>query len=132
MIEEAYISLKTARLAKEKKVYIEGCCAVYSADGYIARTPNGGQWNWSKYKNGEFYLRYTQSLLARWLREKYNIYVEIDIYFVRLSTEENPRKYATIYWCKVVNNYNPICCIAQSTFEEAMEVGLQEALKMLP
>ena len=45
MIEEQYVSFETAKMAKEKKVFIEGCCEVYSQEGGVARTPNGGKWN---------------------------------------------------------------------------------------
>lgn len=128
MIEEAYISLKTAKLAKEKKVYIEGFCEVYSTDGYIARTPNGGQWNWDKYKNGEFYLRYTQSLLARWLREKHNMCVEV--YCIACNFIWNICK--TDGTDTKSSEYSgPNDGGAWDSYEDAMENGLQEALKML-
>ena len=131
MIKEQYISFETAKLAKEKKVFIEGCCEVYSQEGVAVRTPNGGEWNWKEYEKGEFCLRITQSLLARWLREICNMCVEV---------------YSTAYgfvWCicdtdsgtdRMFSNdkdLGPNDGGAWDTYEEAKEDGLQEALKLI-
>lgn len=121
-MKEQYISLETAKLAKEKKVHIEGCCEVYSQEGGAARTPNGGKWNWEEYDKSEFCLRPTQSLLARWLREKCgkNIYVVMgnsERYIVWIQDIHSLAK------VKITNFFD--------TYEYAMEEGLQQALKLI-
>lgn len=121
MIQEQYISFQTAKLAKEKKVFIEGCCEVYSQEGVAARTPNGGKWNWEEYEKGEFCLRITQSLLARWLREKHNIHVGVGFcvswrYIIIPITDK-----ITADWSTSKKDY--------STYEDAMEEGLKDTLK---
>ena len=128
MIEEQYVSFETAKLAKEKKVFIEGCCEVYSQEGGVARTPNGGKWNWEEYDKSEFCLRPTQSLLARWIREKHNIH--IDSY---------PNASGYLYYINKTNGTlvydsdfdGPNDGGAWNSYEEAMESGLQEALKII-
>lgn len=123
MIEEEYISFKTAKLAKEKNAFIEGCCSVYSPEGYPARTPNGGKWDWERYKVEEFCLRTTQTILSKWIREVY-----------RLSIEP--------YYCKETKLFNVTIIFMDEairdiiienfdTYEEAMEAGLQKALKSI-
>lgn len=143
-MKEQYISLETAKLAKEKKVHIEGCCEVYSQEGGAARTPNGGKWNWEEYDKSEFCLRPTQSLLARWIREKHNIHViprpiydtlsKNGIYGCDIHLPDNDgsvfgvkSKISTIY--KKYENTRRTTEIG--TYEEAMEAGLQKALKMI-
>ena len=128
MIKEQYISLETAKLAKEKKVHIEGCCEVYSQEGGAARTPNGGKWNWEEYDKSEFCLRVTQSLLARLLREKYNIHIGV-----------SPNASGYLYYISKTNGTlvydsdfdGPNAGGAWDTYEEAMEVGLQKAFKLI-
>ena len=124
-MKEQYISLETAKLAKEKKVHIEGCCEVYSQEGGAARTPNGGKWNWEEYDKSEFCLRPTQSLLARWLREN-NLHIEIDY------GDTCGVKGFIVYLNDIQNNrYLNFDVIPYDTYEEAMESGLQEALKFI-
>ena len=125
-MKEQYISLETAKLAKEKKVHIEGCCEVYSQEGVAARTPNGGKWNWEEYDKGEFCLRVTQSLLARWMRDTYKLYIEI-IY----KNINGTKGYKESLFDIVTGYYVSMDNIVYNTYEEAMEEGLQEALKLI-
>ena len=66
----------------------------------------------------------TQSLLAKWLREEYNIIVLVDYegidgyYYKFYSYKEGNKNYDASY-----KNYN--------TYEEALEAGLQVALKLI-
>ena len=103
-MEEQLISFQTAKLAKEK--------------GYILNTPN---------VESSFP---TQSLLQKWLREvhKLNVIVNLTHGF------KNVHYYSIIYDCNIhrpkelnlydVNNYI-------KTYEQALEKGLQEALKLI-
>ena len=73
----------------------------------------------------EYYLLApTQSLLTKWLREEYNIIVLVDYegidgyYYKFYSYKEGNKNYDASD-----KNYN--------TYEEAYEIGLQEALKLI-
>ena len=97
-MEDTKITFKTAKLAKEK--------------------------GW----NGDFVESHkiltSQSLLAKWLREEYNIIILVDYegidgyYYKFYSYKEGNKNYDASY-----KNYN--------TYEEAYEIGLQEALKLI-
>ena len=68
----------------------------------------------------------TQSLLARWLREKHNIWVQISYYYPYSIV---------VYVCYIGNDEK--CSFPDTetkiftTYEDAMEAGLQEALKLI-
>lgn len=118
MIEEEYISFETAKLAKEKGFDIPTRYG-FSERGTLVRVDTSDNWNQDK----GFYSRPTQSLLARWLRGKYskNVYVVMSI------TE----KY--IFWVQDIHSLVKVKTTdLYDTYEEAMEDGLQEALKLLP
>jgi hypothetical protein len=72
MIEEQYVSFETAKLAKENGFDIPTRYG-FSERRSLVRVDTSDNWNQDK----ELYSRPTQSLLARWLREKCgkNIYV---------------------------------------------------------
>ena len=114
MIEEQYVSFKTARLAKEK--------------GFV---PNMERFSGSAYDvNGHLYdiLCYapTQSTLGKWLREEYDIHV------LPLFWETKGDHY-----CEYTYDIKrPMEDVTEKTlwfdrYEEAMEAGLQEALKLI-
>ena len=71
-----------------------------------------------------YLLASTQSLLAKWLREEHNIIVLVDYegidgyYYKFYSYKEGNKNYDASY-----KNYN--------TYEEALEAGLQVALKLI-
>ena len=129
-MEDTRITFETAKLAKEKG---------------FPQEPNRLKIPYYNYK-GEFkgdvkdwlrkYLRKedtsdvesvsapTQSLLTKWLREEYNIIVLVDYegidgyYYKFYSYKEGNKNYDASD-----KNYN--------TYEEAYEIGLQEALKLI-
>ena len=114
MIEEQYVFFKTARLAKEK--------------GFV---PNVERFSRSAYDvNGHLYdiLCYapTQSTLGKWLREEYDIHV------LPLFWETKGDHY-----CEYTYDIKrPMEDVTEKTlwfdrYEEAMEAGLQEALKLI-
>ena len=68
----------------------------------------------------------TQSLLAKWLREEYNIHVISQIGNLDyIKTYHYELRYIdkNKFTCKVNGNFK--------TYEEALEIGLQEALKLI-
>ena len=108
-MEDTRVTFKTAKLAKEKGFefrvvweYILGFKEDSERDKYLP----------------------TQSLLAKWLREEHNIIVLVDYegidgyYYKFYSYKEGNKNYDASD-----KNYN--------TYEEAYEIGLQEALKLI-
>ena len=137
-MEDTLINFETAKLAKEKgfdeKVYRE-----YDKSGYLRCTSKSADVVLGPYdellKSTE-YPAPTQSLLQRWLREVHNIYVEsyhdltsdgtkIQFYtswgFLQQKDKNGNRNVNGWY-----DEYND-----WKTYEEALEIGLQEGLKLL-
>ena len=142
-MEDTRISFETAKLAKEKGFYQE---------------PNRRKVPYYNYK-GEFngdvtdflrkYLREedtsdvesvsapTQSLLAKWLREKYDIEINI----TRMPPEaikssfnkgnKRIKKYNMWVWSLNGNPRIENPSLFFDNYEEAFEIGLQEALKLI-
>ena len=114
---EELISFETAKLAKEKG-FKKLCGFSYDEDGIL--TGNCEQ----SYN----YVAPTQSLLQKWLREKYKIHIVV---YVMENSDGN------IYYdfgLKRIVNYlsdNSSKPMKFSTYEKALEVGLQEALKLI-
>jgi hypothetical protein len=126
-MKEQLISFETANLAKEKKFdwltryYFNQITAgpfethENSLDDY-----NSSHWN---EENGEWISRPTQSLLQKWLRDIHNIHVEIlyeykkenSSYDLNVEFEGISKYYKSLY----------------NTYEEALEIGLQEGLKLI-
>ena len=131
-MEDTRITFETAKIAKEKR---------------FPQEPNRRKVPYYNYK-GEFngdvtdflrkYLREedtsdvesvsapTQSLLAKWLRERYNIHVTSQIGNLDfINTYHHDIRYIdkNKFICKVKGNFK--------TYEEALEAGLQEALKLI-
>ena len=170
-MQEQLISLKTAKLAKEKQFqeytsyfYTKenGLCSI-DTDGEILNIYNDDLtfkdsiWDC----NGDFWyneiedeegiyaqtyepIKYptpTQSLLQKWLREEHNIFVEVKIN-ERLfkSLHEHSHNIKCLKWrwtnyCNIDDSefiYESFCSqITYDTYEEALEIGLQEALKLI-
>ena len=132
-MEEQLISYETAKLAKEKgfdeKVYRE-----YDKSGYLRCTSKSADVVLGPYdellKSTE-YPAPTQSLLAKWLREVHNIHIT-------LFPEDKDDK--TKIWISKLYTLNygedsEVSYLKQGgtkiTYEEALEAGLQEALKLI-
>lgn len=125
MIDEL-VSFETAKLAKEK--------------GFDIKTYNyfmgsGKLFTWNEPKNAndvdytkELYSAPTQSLLQKWLREKHNIYIDIKSYYdteLDQALWENEIIDVKDYWNFFSDN------TYYHTYEEALEAGLIEALKLI-
>ena len=127
-MEEQLISFETAKLAKEK-----GFDFIYIIDNELTK-----------------HSLITQSLLAKWLREVHNIIVDVSLDFLNSHTKESIKYSPTFYtysnnkkrfW--IYTDYiNSDECTKKmqeempifqnySTYEEALEIGLQEALKLI-
>ena len=123
-MKEQRIEFETAKLAKEKGFTESGDYPLwYNSDGTPANIWSDF-WNIKKedYPSSQVILRTTQSLLQKWLREVHNIavYVSIHDYY----QEYHGKFYFKIYNFSTVSPY-------YDNYEEALEIGLQEALKLI-
>jgi hypothetical protein len=120
-MEDQLISFETAKLAKERGFNTE-CVTFYN------RGSNYKMQSDPMIRTGYdiIYEAPTQSLLQKWLREKNHIYVAIQLYgnsykqsyITQIITDLNPNTTQTLY---SIYEY----------YEEALEIGLQEALKLI-
>ena len=120
MIEEEYVSFETAKLAKGKG--FEEPCKYFYAEVLDKAIKWECVGDIISTKKNEF-LCPTQSLLARWLREKHNIHVCVGFcviwrYVIIPITDK-----ITADWSTSKKDY--------STYDDAMEEGLKEALKLI-
>jgi hypothetical protein len=147
-MKDERITFETAKLAKEKgfNIIVRGHYIEYLIDRIDPEYPEGGgpfsmekgkiefeenamiNNGGSDYSNQNYkmYTAPTQSLLARWLREIHNIQV-----YVSSQTVDGNKKYRD--YVGYVNGYaiNDPRDEEFQTYEQAMEVGLQIALKMI-
>ena len=131
MIEEQYVSIETAKLAKEKG-FNEFCFHYYYRTTFINNygiSLNNSKLSYLDDNWSQHYAAPTQSLLARWLREKHNMCVEV-----------NFTSYGFVWCVRNTNNAEDNYGSGESgpnkngtwdNYEEAMETCLQEALKFI-
>ena len=105
-MDEQLISFETSKLAKEKGCNLENC----TCGGYPECICSDK--------------RISQSLLAKWLREKHDIDVIINTY-----RNQNQKYYKYFISEKSKNLIKSE--EYYDTYEEAYEIGLQEALKLI-
>ena len=119
-MEDTIITFETAKLAK-KKEFNEICQYYYEILDKPITLQKMSCSNAEGYKQPT---APTQSLLAKWLREEHNIIVLVDYegidgyYYKFYSYKEGNKNYDASD-----KNYK--------TYEEAYEIGLQEALKLV-
>lgn len=113
------ITLETAKLAKEKG-FDESCKYHFDKDG--------GRFNsdWNPTKNSQwndYITRPTQSLLQRWLREKYGLHIHL--LFI-----DNVLGYQSII-TNTISNIELFKSKLYFPYEQALEEALYEALKLI-
>ena len=111
-MEDTLISFETAVLANKKGFLILNT-AEYKND-------------LKTIKNFKFDKLPKQELIQKWLRDDHNIYVNLIPY--NISFKE------IVYRCRIIYFKNKIeqnKYVGLSIYEEALEVGLQEALKLI-
>jgi hypothetical protein len=123
LIQERYVNYETSKLAR-KCGFDEYCSYLWGIfDGYegLHRFDNHNKSNADCWFSAP-----TQSHLAKWLRDMHNIQV-----YAKSSTVDGNGKYRD--YVAYVNNFgvNDARDEEYETYEEAMEVGLLEALKRL-
>lgn len=123
---ETLITYDTALLAKEKGFDINtySDCWVKTLDGKIIH--NKERENKPEHdRSKQFLMQPSQSLLQKWLREKYNI----EIFVVAAFTGEDVHKYSYYVLC---NCYDTDADGSEAkTYEEALEIALVEGLKLI-
>ena len=105
-MEDTRITFETAKLAKEKGCNLENCTCGGYPDCICSDK------------------RISQSLLAKWLREKHDIDVIINTY--RNQNQKYYRYFISEKSKDVIKSEE-----YYDTYEEAFEIGLQEALQNL-
>lgn len=137
-LKEKLISFETAILAKEKG-FKNACDGFVNKDNeYIFMPdllyPNNSEFSHNSEEDPEvvewkelmntLVLAPTQSLLQKWLREVHEISIKIDDYYT------NSRVRFDYNVCELGSQEdNPVGIF--ETYEEALEIGLQEALKQI-
>lgn len=118
-MEEQRIDFETAKLAKEKG--FDWLSQYYYMDGrsYYAMIKNANKRIAKSCCSAP-----TQSLLQRWLREKYDIHVN-----ARYSQTDRKYGYHLEYIRKGQKYHDFTRTTCDKSFEEALELGLKEALK---
>jgi hypothetical protein len=129
MIEEQYVSFDNAKLAKEKGFdeEFENMHVWNNFKGEILEDVSGYNMK-NSHLGKNSYSAPTQSLLAKWLREKYNFTVII-IPVIGYYRSVGITKYSFRLFKKW--NLIPDSSKSEDTYEKAMEAGLQEALKLI-
>jgi hypothetical protein len=124
-MQEELVSFETAKLAKEKG-FVNILCHYRYWDDSTKELTNEELFGIPN-NNESFFEAPTQSLLQKWLREVHNI----DVWVNKIGST-NEKKY---YFNVMVNNKFVNTTNSNSKtflkYEEALEVGLQEALNLI-
>lgn len=128
MIQEQYVSFKTAKLLKEKGFDIPCCFNYRSAypntpKPFYHKLPK--DFNSEEYKGlkSEWFSAPTQQMAMRWLRENYNILI-----YINFNGDINHYCWAMIDLTS--GNPKPYECLAM-TYEEAAEEAIKYCLENL-
>lgn len=134
-MEETFITLETAKLAKEKNFDLK-CIWYYHDNCKEFPVERGGGkikvlWDANsdnkKVMGVECYSAPTQSLLQKWLREVHSIHIGLPGGCFDLSEG--------LYWevqvGKIGADSDNFVKEVDCSYEEALEIGLQEALKLI-
>ena len=119
-MEDTLITFETAKLAKEKgftqNPYVISYSYRYEFTDNTGCVLSNSLFN----PSSNICTVPTQSLLAKWLREKHNIHL---IAYKNINIDGYDWCYITTDGITNINSYK--------TYEEAYEIGLQEALKLI-
>lgn len=122
-LKEKLISFETAKLAKEKKFDILCEHSFSEHNSAIQENNQNGFRNWNKeYKNS--YSRPTQSLLQKWLREVHGTIIYV-VPFKDIGDDNNDPIRFKVFTTKTINSKE------YKTYEEALEIGLYQALLLI-
>ena len=123
-MEETRITFETAKLSKEKGFNLS---TSYVFEDGKEKFLGGVQRKNFTYEN--VITRPTQSLLQKWLREVHKIAIDINTHY---NTSKNTLSYGVVGFLMKHNHYSGGFSKREfTTYEEALEIGLQEALKLI-
>jgi len=127
-MREELITFETAKLAKEKGFDWQ------TRDGYHSDLQDNEFWeSWDLYLSDHFkkrlvsqdvYAAPTQSLLQKWLREEYKIFLN------SITGYDLGTRFQILYEEEGIS-FDDLYTNMFETYEEALEEGLQEALKLI-
>lgn len=121
-MKEQIVSFEVAKLAKEKGFNIP-CRSKYTVMKTKKKFTTNSMLSRVSTKDN-VYLVPTQSLLQKWLREGRSINVIVD----KVDSTPSSGYYFNIYSENIEDEYD---IIEFDTYEEALEKGLEEALKII-
>jgi len=146
-MKEQLINLKTAKIAKEKGFNIPVKSRYIETEKYTLEMGRGGDCTFPYMAprilesqvldkwDTEIAKAPTQSLLQKWLRDEFNIIVEAISHYdctqLPLSKTNIVRPIGWFAWNYYDSNFSPEDASKFSTYEEALELGLQEGLKLI-
>lgn len=126
-MKDELVSLKTAKLAKEKGFDLEEGCACGGFPDCICLEVRA---------KSEYYYQTTQSLLQRWLREVHGIFVvgdhkyidqnKVKTWIANITFLDENASYGFDYYKRGREDFP-----TGDTYEQALEAGLFEALKLI-
>jgi len=130
-MKDQLIEFETAKLAKEKgfNIPVDKIRCGYNRDKEVHTSSMEGRFvDWNSKKLDNAYSAPTQSLLQKWLREEKQciLYCEIT-----MSDYENNYWEFVILYEKNDIDYSTGSSKVYKNYEEALEKGLQEALKLI-
>ncbi|MFZ2486965.1 MAG: hypothetical protein WAZ19_02490 [Anaerolineae bacterium] len=131
-MQESRISFNTTTLAKEKGFNLD-------CDRYYQDSPRAGSFAINNINNSLidelhkedpncviYYACPTQSLLQKWMREVHNIHIVVDLPWIKNGWEATIIDLLTGNKFLTIREYNKY-----HTYEEVLEEGLYQALKMI-
>ena len=134
-MKEELISFETAKLAKERgfEEFVSYCYleneelyGTYSLmnedDSAFIDIMDGNELENHNSSDFDRYSAPTQSLLQKWLREKHHLIITVAYQYEYDSTPYS-------YW--IYKKFQSLWVNDLNTYEEALELGLQEALKLI-
>lgn len=148
-MEDTLISFETAKLAKEKGFEPSVSNHIYNEEGKLL-SPIDHMGLIREQDCIQDYFKIiksypnacTQSLLQKWLREVHNCFIDILPHKDGDSKNKQWKSKKDVFWTVEVNYYGKIFEIEltdesdfiqhfNNSYEEALEIGLQEALKLI-
>jgi len=134
-MKDQLITFETAKLAKEKgfneNVYDLFKTTFSEESATIEQPldkPRSNKYYRNESKNNIIYLRPTQSLLQKWLREVHDIHIKLTCFTDNTWDGVLIYQDAPYEWD---DNTAPVEAENCKTYEEALEICLQEALKLI-
>jgi len=142
MIQEIYVSFKTAKFLKQKG-FDEPTFAWYTQEGILLNRATTYKYNSDKTipKHGDFVAAPTLQLVCKWLREVHNIYIAVNLFYPGKYIHYTPLYYVGIFNTLTVDDLIKEGCSLvtdsslspreYTTPEEAYEEGIRYCLENL-